>query len=369
MRKYLVVSALLIFILTSCAKKEEVKNEENISLKSVFAIYPKQKEEDEQKIFNGISSSKHEIKLSFKVNGNIDKFNYSLGDEVKKGSLIAKLDSKPYELKVSQVEYILKEAKSGLENAKINYDRVKKLYINQNASSSDLDNSRAKYEALSSKIKNIKKELEYAKLQLSYTKLYSPIDGYISYKFAQENENTAQGRPIVLINDKNIDEVTIHIPQTFINNIKTNDKVKVLFDLPNVTEPIFAKITEISKSTGLKSKTYKVIAKLEKSSKLIKVGMSADVYFNFSKNTEKQTLLIPPNSVLNDKKGYFVYVLKEKDKNYIIKKQEVKVGKLKNFGYEIKEGLTLSDLVLKAGMSEVYENMNVELGNEKELRK
>ncbi len=355
---------LIITIFTACNKKDTKIEQEGV--KTVFATTVKSEDVDNKRVLNGLAISNNETKLSFKVQGNVSYLKVEMGDEVKKGDLIAKLDSKPYELKVSRVKYILSEAKAVLENAKSSYERVKKLYINQNASVSDMDKARAFYDTSSAKVKNIQKELEYAKLKLSYTKLYSPMDGYISLKFIHENENVAIGTPIVSIGDKFIDEVSVQVPETIINKIKKEDKVKVFFPSLNKKDLFEAKIKEISKYTSARTKTYKVVVKLDDNNlSFIKEGMSADVYFNFSNKNENKIYFIPSNSVLNDKSGYFVYTLEKSGKHYEVKKTKVNVGKITSNGFEILNGLEKNSLVLKAGMSEVYENMKVQIGNMK----
>lgn len=368
MKNFILVLCVSI-LFSACTKEDKkIKNVEE-SLKIVFATLPKLKGETQNRVFNATASSNNQIKLSFKVQGNINYFKYQLGDEVKKGTLIAKLDSKPYELRVSQVNYALSEAKAALQNAKSNYERTKKLYINQNASASDIDNTKASYNAANAKVQNIKKELEYAKLQLSYTKLYAPQDAYISLKYVQENENVATGTPIVLLSDKLVDEVRVQVPESFINKIKKDDSVKVSFDSLDENRSFSAKISEISKFASKDTKTYQVVVKLKESSNLIKSGMSANVFFKISdKNYLKNNIfLVPSVSVLNDKTGYFVYVLEKEDSFYKVKKRDVEVGKLGKRGYEIFSGLNQNDLILKAGMSEVYENMKVDIGNLKDL--
>ncbi len=156
----------------------------------------------------------------------------------------------------------------------------KKLYVNQNASASDIDNAKASYNAANAKVQNIKKELEYAKLQLSYTKLYAPQDGYISLKYVQENENITIGTPIVLLSDKVVDEVKVQVPESFINKIKKGDSVKVTFNSLDKQRSFSAKISEISKFASRDTKTYQVVVKLKDSSNLIRSGgMSANVFF------------------------------------------------------------------------------------------
>lgn len=367
MKKFLKINILVVLTLlfTACEKKDEVKVEENI-VKSVFVIKPTLKNEKQNRVFNASASSNHQIKLSFKVQGNLNYFKTQIGDEVKEGELIATLDSKPYELKVSQIKYAQSEANASLQNAKSTYERTKKLYINQNASVSDIDNARAIFEATKAKLENISKELEYASLQESYTKLYAPISGYISSKYVNENENIALGTPIVLISDKLVDEVRVQVPDVFINKIKKDNSVKVVFNSID-SKPFEAKISEISKYASQNEKTYLVVVKLDNSSKLIKSGMSADVYFDLEDKTETTLYLLPANSVLKDKNGYFVYVLNKQNDKYFVKRKDVKVANLLSKGFEITDGLNENDLVLKAGMSEVFENMQVVIANEKEL--
>ncbi len=361
------ILVFLVLFLVACEKKDEnqnkIKVEEDI-IKSVFIINPILKDENQNRVFSASASSNYQTKLSFKVQGNLNYFKSQIGDEVKKDELIASLDSKPYELKVSQTKYALSEARASLQNAKNTYERTKKLYINQNASVSDIDNARAMFNATTAKVENISKELEYASLQLSYTKLYAPINGYIAAKYVNENENIALGTPIILISDKVVDEVSIQVPEVFINKIKINSSVKVVFN--SISSKAFeAKISEISKYTAQNENTYLVIAKLENSSTLIKAGMSAEVYFDIENKDENTIYLLPSSSVLNDNNGYFVYIVKKENDKYRINKKIVKVRNLLKEGFEIIEGLNENDLVLKAGMSEVFENMEVIIGNTK----
>ena len=173
---------------------------------------------------------------------------------------------------------------------------------------------------------------------------------------------------IVLISDKLVDEVRVQVPDVFINKIKKDSSVKVVFSSID-SKPFEAKISEISKYASQNEKTYLVVVKLISSSNLIKAGMSADVYFDVEDKTKSSLYLVPANSVLNDKNGYFVYVLNKQDDKYFIKRKDVKVSNLIKEGFEITYGLNEDDLVLKAGMSEVFENMQVIIANEKELGK
>lgn len=362
--KILILGTCIILAFVGCTKNTD--NAQNIEdIKKVFVVKPEFKDNNQSRIFNAVATPKEQIKLSFKVQGNLQKFDLEVGDELKKDEVLASLDKQPYEIKVSQAKFSLNEAKAGLKLAKSNYERIKKLYINQNASASDIDNAKASYDSSFAKVENISKQLEYAKLELSYTDLKSPIAGYVTTKFVNENENVNAGTPIVLLSNKIVDEVHLKVPESIINRVDKEANVKLKFDVIGDKE-FEGVVKEVSKSASSDEKNYLVIIKIFEVSNDIKAGMAASVYFNFE-DIDNKSFLIPSNSVLNDKKGYFVYIVKKESEKYIIKRVNINVGELTKNGYEVKKGLDKNDLVLKAGMSEVFENMEVRIGNQKDL--
>ena len=365
MKRYMLILTL-VALLAGCAQTKQ-KAAQGESVKTVFVVMPRQKNQNEYRIFDGAASSSAHTKLSFKVQGNVNYFKFKIGDEVKKGELIAKMDPVPFELKISQISFALKEARAVAKSAKSEFERVKKLYVNQNASASDIDNAKALYESSEAKTQNIARELEYAKLQLSYASLYAPQDGFISDKYIDESENVAAGAPIVLISDKNIDEVKVRVSENFINLLSVGDLAQVRFESLDKDKIYEAAVSEISKFASNDTKTYQVTLKLKDSSQEIKAGMSASVSFKNSDQGKNNILIVPSNSLLNDNGGYYVYVLVKDGQDYKTVRRNVTVGKLTKNGYEILSGLSADSLVLKAGMSQAYENMRAQIGNLKDL--
>ncbi len=352
----------ILFLLISFTSCEDKNKEEvvEVIIRPVITINPRLKNSEINKTFNAISKAHEQINLSFKVKGNINKIDLELGDFVKKGDLLASLDSKPYYIKNKQASFSLQEAKAKLKNAKSSYNRVKKLYINQNSSQSDLDSAQALYYSIKASVSKAQQSLDFTKLQLSYTYLYAPKSGFIAAKYVQKDENVNVGTTLLLLSDENVLDVSAQIPENFINSIKENDEVLLSFDsLKNQT--FKARVTEVSKIASIKVKTFEVIVKLLKINKNVKAGMAARITF-FLNEKGSNILEVPSASVLNDKNGYFVYLaIKYKDNLAKIKRVNIEVGKLSSSGFEVLKGLKKDDLVLKAGMSQVFEDMIVEL--------
>jgi len=364
MKKMILIIPIIGMLFTGCFDKEKTQ-EKNLAessevIRPVLVVNPVKKQNISSRKFTAIARSHKQTKLSFKVKGNVQTFDLDIGDFVQKGEIIASLDSKPYKIQEQQSSFALIEATANLKNSKSSYDRVKKLYINQNASQSELDNAKALYNATKAKVANTKEQLSFAKLQLSYTILKAPKSGFVASIYVQKDENVNEGTPLVLLSDKDITDVSTQISENFINSIHKEDDVTLVFNAIK-NEEFNAKVSEVAKITGENLKTFQVIVKLNKVDSRVKAGMASTIEF-FSNSNKKGVLEVPSKCVLNDKNGYFVYVaIPLKDNLATIKRKNIKVGKLSSTGFEVYEGLSESDLVLKAGMSQVFEKLIVKL--------
>ena len=125
----------------------------------------------------------------------------------------------------------LEQAQAKARNATANYDRVRALYENRNASLNDLDSARSAYESADAAVRSIEKRLELAGLQLSYTRLTAPADGAIASVKAEVNENIRAGQEVVLLTSGSKLEVSVAIPEVLIAQIEEGDKCMVTFDV------------------------------------------------------------------------------------------------------------------------------------------
>ena len=130
-----------------------------------------------------------EADLSFRVGGTVEDVNVALGDTVKKGQVLARLDSVDYELQVQEAAAGLAQAEAALRKGEADFDRTRALYESNNASKSELDAARAAAESARSQVDAASKRLELSRQQLAYTELRAPADGAIALKDLEINEN------------------------------------------------------------------------------------------------------------------------------------------------------------------------------------
>ncbi len=359
--RFLIFIGLLI-MLTGCGSEEKVSSEPVIRPVRTMIATPTSGEKTRS--FSGTSRAGLESKLSFKVGGTVQKVTVKVGDKVKKGALIGQLDTQDYEIQVQAAAAQLYQAKAQARNAGANYDRVRQLYENNNASLTDLDSARSGSESAKAQVLVASKQVQLARFKLGYTKLTAPVSGTIAQVNVEANENVQAGYPIVVLTSGKRPEVEIAIPELFISQIQDGAQVDVKFD--SIPDRIFkAVITEIGVSVSKGSSTYPVSVQLFQGDETIRSGMAAEVSTRLMR-TAKQDLyfIIPLAAVGEDQKGKYVFVAKPaQEKKGFAKavRTAVKVGAITAEGIEIIEGIDSGDDVVTAGVSKIYNGQMVKL--------
>lgn len=348
----------LVFGLASCKKDDGPKNKV-VKLRPVKVAKVGSSNKNFVKSFSGITKASVTSRLSFRVSGTLTDVLVDVGDKLKKGDLLAKLDPTDYQIKVQEVSASLARAKAEWRNAKATHARVQALYERGNASLNELDATRAAASSGEAAVKSVEKQLELVKRRLEYTRLYSPTDCSVAYLDAEENENVGAGQPLMLLNCGKEIEVKISVPSSFIDKVKKGDKARIKIDSMEKTM-LEGVVKDVGVSpTGMMT-TYPVIIAMSGNIKEIRPGMSAEVSI-ITRNGEN-ALFAPPVSVGEDNKGNFVFkVMDNGDGTGVIRKTYITAGKLLDKGILVKNGLSRDDLVVSAGVSQVKDGLKVRI--------
>lgn len=312
--------------------------------------------------FSGIARAGQESRLSFKVAGTVEVLDVKLGDRVRQGQVLARLDPQDYQLRVEDTEATLARIRAEVRNAEANYARIRELYENNNASRNDLDASLAGFESARAALESGEKRLEQARLQLSYTRLEAPSAGAISQVPVEVNENVQPGQTVAVLTSGARPEVEIGMPEVFISRVREGQSVEVTFDALG-NRSFRATVTEVGvASTGLAT-TFPVKARLESDESEILPGMAAEVHFRFDDGGARERIEVPAFAVGEDREGRYVYVVEEVGEGIgRALRREVTVGGLTaDGGLEILQGLVDGDRVVTAGVSRIQDGRKVRL--------
>lgn len=311
--------------------------------------------------FAGVARAGVESELSFRVAGTVDRVPVIVGEQVRRGQLLAQIDPTDYELKVQEAVAGLAQAEAALRNSDADYDRVRGLYENNNASRRELDGARANFESSQAQVQASEKRLEQARQQVAYCYLRAPVDGTVAMVGAEVNENVSAGQKLFLLTAGGDIEVEVALPEALIADVELGQDVAVAFDaLPG--RRFDATVTEAGVAAVGTATTFPVTVRLAAADPDIRSGMAAEVELRFAGAEGAGRMMVPAVAVGEDRDGRFVYVLERAAEGQgVVKRRVVTVGELTSEGLEILSGLTEGELLVTAGVRRLVDGETVRM--------
>lgn len=314
-----------------------------------------------ERTFSGTAQAGQESQLSFRVSGSVQSVAVSVGQNVRQGQLIARLDPTDLDLQLQQSQASLAQAEAAVRKAEADYERIRGLYENQNAAKSDLDAARAQAESARAQVKAAEQGVERSRRQLSYARLNAPVDGAIAAVRVEENENVRAGQAIAVLTSGSQPEVEVGMPEVLISQVVPGARVDVTVDaLPG--DILTGVVTEVGVAAMGNASTFPVVVRLDTEQKTIRSGMAANVTFRFDPEDDAERIFIPPVAVGEDRESRFVFILKASaDDLATTERRSVTIGDLTPDGIEVIEGLTDGEFIVTAGIRRIQNGQTVRL--------
>jgi multidrug efflux system membrane fusion protein len=351
--------SLLIFM-SACKEKVE---EKTVVLRPVKYEVVGTANAQMIRTFSGVAKAGDEIELSFRSNGIITTMNVKVGQQVKKGDLIAKLDNVQANLAYEQAVSSLNSARSAMNTSKSSLDRIKSLYEKGSNSLSDYESAKNSYQAGLDQFESAKRNKSIQSSQISYGYIKAPKAGIIAAKNNDLNENVSAGQVIAVLNAGTDINVLVGLPENMINKVQSGMETILSFSAIEKTE-FKGEVIEIAPIVDANSATYPVKIDIQNPTEAIKPGMATNVVFDFS-NAEKRadnSLVIPVKAVGEDGKGRFVFIITSKDGTTgTVNKRQVELGELTTDGFKVISGLANGDKIATAGLQTLLDGQDVRL--------
>jgi HlyD family secretion protein len=168
-----------------------------------------------------------DVDISFRVSGRVAEILADEGNEVKKGSIIATLDSDIFETKAKIANAKMEEAKMSLKNAEKNYIRNKDLYKKKSIPEKIYDSANTEYGIAKAQLESAQASLELAKIELHDTKLRSTADGIVLTRNIECGEMINAGLPAYTIMPHIQTKIKTYATEAVLSRIKYGDIVYI----------------------------------------------------------------------------------------------------------------------------------------------
>ena len=349
--------AVLLITLTACQDKAEVV--EQIRALKVFTVT--ELADGRQRRFPGIVHATDSAALSFEVGGKVQQVTVDIGDQVKKGQLLADLDTEPYKLDVQAAEADLATARSEYKNMKLQFERVDELVDKGFVSRARWDAAMAARDTARNQINFAVSKLNLAKRDLRLTTLTAPFDGSIAARSVDPHVKVHPGQKLFEINADGAMEVQFDISETIIAQMHLGMPVSVKF--PTLQGKFSeGRISFIGSAAGT-ANAFPVKADLFDLPAQIKPGMTADVDFILRDDNLTAGYLVPLAAVAPGDDTAFGYVFIYDPETSKVRKTPIEIPKdsAQDNMVQISKGVSAGDQIAVAGVSFLNDGQQVKL--------
>jgi RND family efflux transporter MFP subunit len=171
--------------------------------------------------FVGIIRARYETDLGFRVAGKITARLVNVGDRVRAGDVVARLDAQDLRLPVQNAEAELAAATSSLEQASVDYDRYTTLRARGYAASADVDRRKTAKDEAEGRLERARRALDLARNQLAYSDLKADADGVITATMAEAGQVVSVGQAVARLAHRGEKEAVVALPETWLSEARS----------------------------------------------------------------------------------------------------------------------------------------------------
>lgn len=363
---------LIIFILNGCENTKE-NDSQNISEMPPLEVNTYQVKLNDIPVsmeYPAKIKSMQQVNVVAKVNGTLEKKNFTEGNFVKEGEVLYQIDSTRYEALMQEALADVEMKTATLKQATREWERVKILFEQDSTSQKEKDSALSAYETAKASLKASQANLKKAQIDLGYTKVKAPISGFTSLNKQDLGSyvgSTNESMILTTITQTNPIYVEFSLPdieflkKRFIinngnwNNIsQTKLPVSIIFSDGLIYEEK-GTLDFIDSFVDNETSTVKSRATFENSKKelipglFVKIKIDGLIY--------KNAISIPQTSLLQDTTGTFVYIVKD---NQAIR-TPIKIENISKDTYIISDGLNEGDIVITNNLTKLKSGSSITL--------
>ncbi|QDQ84205.1 efflux RND transporter periplasmic adaptor subunit [Paraburkholderia megapolitana] len=293
--------------------------------------------------------SRYSTPLSFRIAGKIVERRVRLGDTVKSGEIVARLDPADAQKNAASAQAQLDAAQHRLVYAKQQLDRDRAQARDNLIAQAQLEQTEDSYAAASAQRDQAAQQAALSKDQLQYATLAADHAGVITAEQADTGQNVSAGQAVYNLAWSGDIDIIVDAPESALAALAVGQTAKVtLAALPG--RSFTARVRELSPAADPQSRTWRARLTLENPGTDVRLGMTADVALNGNAAQSAASFTVPATALFHDGNAPAVWVVRTDD---VLELRRVQVARYEERTVAISNGLKNGERVVLQGVHTV----------------
>ena len=307
-------------------------------------------------VYSGEVRARYETTLAFRVGGKLTERAVNIGERVRAGQLLARLDPTDLKLGAAAAAAQLAAAEAQLMIAKRDLARVRSLHEKGYASQGEMDRFSAQFDASKAQFQAASAERDQIDNQAGYSILKAGANGVITGVLAEAGQVVAAGQPVLQLAQEGEMEVAAAIPEDQVRYLREGMPVTVsLWALGD--KPVAGTVRELSAAADPATRTYAVRVSVPKPPAAMRLRMTASLTVPLQGLPTSVHLPVPAMVTVDGKAGVWVVTPESSEVRF----RQVEFAGVEGGQVLIASGLQPGEVVATAGASYLREGQKVRL--------
>jgi RND family efflux transporter MFP subunit len=300
----------------------------------------------------GVVRPRDEIPEAFRIPGKIVDRPVDVGDRVRAGDVLARLDTVDLALALEQAEAAVAAARSNLDRADEAERRARALQGKGHAPQADVDLRRLATDEARARLANAERQRDLARNQLGYAELRASADGVVAAVGAEAGEVVAAGAPVVTVARLDAPEVLVAVPESRVGDL---DGASATVSLWAGGHDYGAELVEVAPEADPATRTYAVRFRVTDADGSVRLGMSATV--SLTRGDPRKVYRVGPAAVVDEGGGPAVFTVDPETSR--LARRPVEIGRYETDAVIVTAGLDPGDRVVAIGASRLRDGLAV----------
>lgn len=337
MRLPLVYLVFVSMLVVGCSPSGEQTSAPKSTKKSIRTIKIEPHAVINSNVYDGTVVAVRQTDLASQVLGRVTSLDVTVGEQVKKGQHLVRLDAEAANQAALASTSQLASARAQLNLAQQELDRQKQLYAKNYISQSALENAEAVYKSAKAQVNAQIAQAGVAKTQTDFHLVKAPYDAVVSVVPITLGDMASPGKVLLTLYDASQLRVEVAIPQAVATTIEKQSARSAIVSISNVNEIAINDI-QILPAADQATHTRKVWLNLPSNLTNVAPGMNATVNFPIgAEATELKQISIPVTALVKHSEMTGVYVISQSGEPLL---RQLRLGELHGDQVEVLSGLS-----------------------------